>query len=214
MKRTVLIMLLLVASIAVVSQADTIVKPVDATASSIMGTGYAPQESISSSGLSFGLETGADVPMTWPAHNAVQEDHWISADDAWGSGKWVAFDLGATYTLTGMHVWNYNNTFIDSSRGAKDVLVQYQVGADWLDAENFVFARGASSYSGYTGEDYTFTNSITAQNVRFWITSNQGGTGANNYASIAEVRFTAVPEPMTISLLAFGGLHLLKPKRK
>lgn len=210
-----LIMCAVVVGIAGFATADFVIKPVSATADATNGTtaSYLPGRTIDATGLTSGsaIETNDPIPTTWPGTNSKEQGYmWLKT----GTSGWIEFDLGDMYAVSGMHVWNYNlyDFGVVYNRGAKDVTVQYKdAQGAWVDAQAFQFAK-ATSQIGYTGADYTLTQPVNAQHIRFSISTNWGGTGLG----IQEVRFVGdvVPEPATMGLLSLGGLlGLVRRKR-
>lgn len=190
-----------------------IVQPTAATASSTMGANYAPVKAIDGSGLATPpptVNTLDPIPSPWPTFDLTQEDCWISGTEAFGPDKWISFDLGAAYNVTGFHLWNYNNENINSIRGAKEVAITYSAdGTVWTNSATLDLIKATSGY-GYTGDDYSLTP-LVARYVKFQVNSNYGDT--NNLAGIGEVRFIAVPEPAALGLLAAGLGLALRRKR-
>jgi len=125
MKKMMGLMLVFVAGLTVGTRADYIVKPISAASSSIWGDPNIAANAISGAGLTADLITGAAVPSVWPEHGAEQSTYWISGEEAFGTGKWIEFDLGKTYVVSSFHVWNYSNPAA-ADRGAKDMVVQYK----------------------------------------------------------------------------------------
>ncbi len=123
------------------------------------------------------------------------------AQSAWAGGAYmdsIVFDLHGTYKLTGMAVWNFNQS---NGFGVKDVTV---LGS--LDGIKFspipgapkAFSQGAN-YAPELAELFSF-NTLAAY-VRF-----DTLTTFQNAAGLSEVMFTAsnVPEPATYALFACG----------
>jgi len=169
-----------------------LVTPTAATASSSFGT-RTPNYVINSSGMSTPVTTsstcGTDAAAMWlSAANGV-------------STAWIAFDLGQSYTVTGFHLWNYNEMAGTSltTRGAKDTTVYACTtmptintawNASWGTAtgDSYQFAAAPSPASPtYAGTDYTFTTPFTTRYIAFRITSNNGGDA---YVGLSEIRFT------------------------
>jgi hypothetical protein len=206
MKKTLVAMVGLVMAFSSWVQADFIVKPVGAAASSEMSGAInaivGPQMVWGESqGLSFDLVTGDAVPVAkwaYPTHGLYQPAQWVSSDEAFSTGKWIQFDLGQTYKITSFHAWNYNN-YSAGGRASKDMTVQYLNNGNWVNAESMQFLQGGNGDMNYYGETYGLASPITAQNIRFLITSNYGG---ENYAGLSEVRFIAVPEPSMLAIVA------------
>jgi len=113
----------------------------------------------------------------------------------------ITFDLGGSFELDGMAVWNFNAL---SAFGVQDVTVSSS-----LDGISFTPISGApstfsigSNLSSESAETFQF--SATAAFVRFDIASNYGGANT----ALSEVMFTgapsAVPEPQTYALFLTG----------
>jgi hypothetical protein len=104
----------------------------------------------------------------------------------------ITFDLGASYHLTGMHLWNMNQNGL-GGRSIKTATISVsQEGTDFTavsvggrDSNGFFIP--APGTDGYPGEDYTFVG--TGRFVRFSITLNWYDT--LDYVGISEVRFIA-----------------------
>ena len=114
-------------------------------------------------------------------------------------------DLGASYdNLDELYVWNVRE---QTARGTKDVDLYYSdladpgadlsVTANWTLLDSYVFSQ---STGGGTGVDNVIDLSSvsSARHFGFDISSNYGDTGR---VGLAEVQFTVVPEPSTVSML-------------
>ncbi|PXA04401.1 hypothetical protein DDZ13_07670 [Coraliomargarita sinensis] len=131
------------------------------------------------------------------------------------------FDLGQSYELDGMHIWNYNSP---ESRGIEDVNIKFattltgtfgstdETDTGWGTATAETFTQ-ASKLNTYTGETYSLGSTVTARYVLFDIQTNYG----DSYVGLDEVRFTgtAVPEPSSFALLAscFGLTWIMVRRR-
>lgn len=160
---------------------------------------------------------------------------WLNTGNGWyggvadptnpgGVGAVITFDLGQTYDLTSMHIWNYNEWY-DSwnhhlRRGAKDVAVSTSasVGGGFTDVGPYVFAQATGPND--SGESHILSASLVRL-IRFNISSNywpvQGSDAA--LVGLAEVQFfgnqsaaSAVPEP-SVSF-ALGALALVGWRRR
>jgi len=116
----------------------------------------------------------------------------------------ITFDLGQNYSLSGIHVWNYNEDgFTSRSAASVEILVSSTTnvgdlvrldnsGSDFL----FTQATGQSDYAGFQLNLSGVTNPELLQDarlVRFNILSNYGDTNA--FVGLSEVQFAAaVPE--------------------
>lgn len=122
-----------------------------------------------------------------------------------GPVTWIAFDLGAEKTVTGFHLWNYNEdstTFIQRAVKSADLYVCPSLpgdgvafSPDWGDLiQNFTFAQGTRSAT-YTGEDYPLT---TRQVGRYFLIRT-----LSNYSQdypqtgFSEIRFYAAAPDLT-----------------
>jgi hypothetical protein len=145
---------------------------------------------------------------------------WMNAEGKGTTGN-IIFDLGATYLLTDLHVWNqaeYAYVCCNlSSRGANEVDVY--VGADsnpTTFAQKFNFAQamqtapsttfaGAAQFGNdfnIPGATYTLTTPVTARYVKFDILSGHGVS----QIGLSEVRFSGrlIPEPSTFALIGIA----------
>lgn len=123
--------------------------------------------------------------------NAPDGFMWLSSGTAFGGDDEepaVLFDLGEIYTITKIHVWNYNEVNLPL-RGIDEVAIEYgdteDLGATVPGITNFTVAEGAE---GYTGEEFDGFAPFSARFINFAITSNHGGD--NNFYGLSEVQFT------------------------
>jgi hypothetical protein len=131
---------------------------------------------------------------------------------------WIEFSFDKAYDISNMWVWNYN-AYYGSNIGLKDVTIDYSTdGVTWNSLGNYELAQAAVYQSIWYDGNYRTTNSddiafggVSAKYVVISATSNWGSP-VGKYG-LAEVRFYEVPEPMTIALVGFGTLALLR-KRK
>jgi hypothetical protein len=179
-------------------------------------------------------------------HSNGTQQSWrsLSGDSAGLANQWIQWDLGASYTLDSIKVWNYN----DSSRYAAgirqvDIYISNVVnpgdpeiagagnGDNWtLWAGNAILTAGPGTI-GYTGFDLATValtegfalNTVSTRYVRFEVDSTfrsdainlGGGTGdAADVAALAQIEFYAVPEPSTALLVGLGLLALALLRRR
>lgn len=128
-KDTSTLLCLAVISVAISSvNAATVIQPTDVDASSVFSSTFPEELVINGSGLSDAtiVETGDPVPSPWPTNknngSSSPQSNWISGTTA--PDEWIMFDLGQSYELGGMHIWNYNHTGFES-RGIKEVNIKF-----------------------------------------------------------------------------------------
>jgi hypothetical protein len=199
---------------AAVSQAQIVIKPVDATASSTYSPGVTPLNLINGSGLSFDLLTGDSVPVNYPTH-----DRSLVVENFWHSNfvvtPTITFDLGAAYDLIGFHSWNIQQNYgaASTDRGIQSTDIYGSLdGISFSFIANRVLAE-APWLDTYTGEDYALSSS-NVRFVRFNVISNYG----DSITGLGEMRFVgtaSVPEPTTVLMLVIGlgslaGLRMIK----
>ena len=141
---------------------------------------------------------------------------WMSdgAIDPTPADTWVTFDLGAQYELTGMRIWNGNvQANGETTRGVSEMYVLVSAdGVNYTQVGGLYNLTQASGLSTYLGEEYDLIAS-GIQYVKFDIQNTfRYASGGDQYTALSEVRF--IPEPATLSLLALGGLALLKRKQR
>jgi hypothetical protein len=210
------------------AHAATYVLPVDVTstpnnanpswtASNLL---LAPNPYFSNNGA--GLNTGDQVGLVGDLPT------YSSMEDGGGSAQYrpssvtatLIFDLGNTYSLNGLRLWNYAEywggaTYND--RGVKDFTLSFSTdgGTTFSNAQNFTAAIGGGAGglplpNRSAGQAFSFGD-ISANFVKFDITSSQGSTFSSG---IAALRFTAVPEPSTYALVLGGIATLLLIRRR
>lgn len=129
------------------------------------------------------------------------------------STGFITYDLGGIYPITGLKVWNYNETAAgNTDRGFKDVVITYgntvALGSTLSAITTFAQASGLNTYTGQT-----FTNfaPFNARFIRITGTSNYGDA---TQSGLSEVQFLTIPEPATatLGLLSLAGLMLRRRK--
>ena len=165
-----------------------------------------------------------DVGMTGEGATGLHAN--TNYEHGWQNGQatapWIKVDLGATVAVGKMYVWNGASS--NKDWGAQTVDIYYATtdpGVNVNDSEaafnpagwtlwssGVTFAKHAGSGSYLPTDDFDLN--VTARYIALNVTVAYGGI---NNASIAELQFEVVPEPATMSLLALGGLALLRRRR-
>jgi hypothetical protein len=177
------------------------------------------------------LDTGAPIPSTLPTVKVVKTDNWLALQgppivEGIVDDQWIVYDLGDTYDVNGIYVWNYWDVG-GSNQGAKDVDVlfattlnntfgtQASVDNDFSGLISAVFPQmtdvitAGNSFQG-TGGLVSLDSATTARYVLFNINTNHDHP---NRVGLGEIRFTNIPEPSSLGLLGLGSLLLLRRRR-
>ena len=132
------------------------------------------------------------TPLSTSGNNGGQM--WLSDGDY---PTWIAFDLGANYTLTGLHLWN-SNEFNSVGRGVQTAGMYVGTtmpanndtyadqGPNWGTlAQSYTFAI-ASGGTADPGANYAFSTPVNSRYVELYVGSNFGGGG---YTGISQILF-------------------------
>jgi len=125
------------------------------------------------------------------AGNSPANTMWLS-NGTTGNGTWIAWNLGAPTTITGMHVWNYNEVGNFIGRGIQSFTLQTSSdGNTWSDVSaidwsntSLYRAPGTTTYPGF---DYTLASPVTAQYIRFNNALNYGTS--DSFTGLSEIAF-------------------------
>jgi hypothetical protein len=148
----------------------------------------------------------------------INHDMWLTASGAAGL-QWAAFDLGTTFRLETMRVWNYNQSG-GTTRGIQNANIYYSTLASpslpgvpsaspaiagWTQlgsgAFTFTQATGLANYDSVT--DINF-GAVSVRHVLIDVVTNYGDASGTT-VGLSEVQFfTAVPEPSTLMLVGLG----------
>lgn len=141
-----------------------------------------------------------------------------SGGNAWASQPGiptgiVTFDLGGAFWVDSFSFWNFNGTggLPNSTTGIQGVAVYTSTnGVTFvpLPGGPTTFSQRAINGS-FTPQIFNFTPVLATQ-FRFSILSNYGDTAG---AGFSEVGFDAIPEPLTVALVASGLLSLAGLRR-
>ncbi len=185
-----------------------LIAPTAATAqSNYAPDGRTPTRAIDGSGMT----PNNPVVVTSTCGNGPANNMWLSNGNR---DTWITFDLGNVKTISGFHLWNYNEingTFV--GRGVKTAGIYTgnsllasgtayaSAGPAWGSlVQNFTFTV-ATGLTSYTGADYNFTAPVTTRYLQIYVTDNFRTNDA--YTGISEIRFNEVPASAA-TILAFG----------
>lgn len=125
----------------------------------------------------------------------------------------LTFNLGGTYNLTSIYIWQANQTGL-FGRGVNqfDLLYSTNGGSSWLTASSNL--NLAISTGGNIAAQQFSLVQTGVTHVRIEIDSAHSGA-ASEYVGLSEVKFdgVAVPEPTSALLGALGILGLLRRRR-
>jgi hypothetical protein len=161
------------------------ITPVAVQASTTYGASQTPLNLINGSGLS-----GAGEVLTRTHDNqGSAQTMWHSAGGPVAS-TWLEFDLGISYTLTGLHVWNMNQANL-TGRGIRSARVLSSPDATGAISDlvgTYEFSQGSGS-AGLAAQLIPFDPPLAGvRRVRFEVLSVWSGA-ANEYTGLSEVRF-------------------------
>jgi autotransporter-associated beta strand protein len=176
--------------------ADEFITPVAATAQSYYPfDGRTPSNAINGSGMT----PNAPVRRTSTA-GIAGSTMWMSD----GTNQWITFDLGSVRTITGFHLWNYNEVWSGNSftmRGIRTAGVYMgnslladgspytSAGVAWGTlVTNMVFAQADGS-TDYTGSDYFFAAPVTCRYIQLYVTDHFASDRFGTYTGISEIGF-------------------------
>ncbi|MDI6451854.1 carbohydrate binding domain-containing protein [Anaerobaca lacustris] len=159
--------------------AYTIPSGIVATSNGTSDAASGPDKTVDSSGID-----PSDL------HSIAPTDMWL-ADPPVDEALWIQYDLGKTYKLHEMLVWNYNSQFeLILGFGLKDVTVEYSKnGTDWTALAQVEFTQ-ATAKATYTANTMVDLQGVPARYVRLTVHSGWGATGQ---FGLSEVRFRYIP---------------------
>ncbi len=128
-------------------------------------------------------------------HSQVVSDAWvsniktISPNTSRGSLHWIRYDLGDTYALEKMKIWNINTPGMITA-GAQSIIIDYSIdGNKWNEWGRFSLQPGDGT-TIYQGQDGPNFGGLTARYVLINVISNFGHP---TEAGIAEIKINVSP---------------------
>ena len=156
----------------------------------------------------------------WDMHQSADPNLGQSPDTFWLSNgevtPTITWDLGAVYSLSGFHLWNYNEGQngaypAGKERGMQITDVQVSTvsaAGPYTDLGHMTFAE-ATGFDTYTAATYALNT--TAEWVRFTAITNWGDS---SLTGLSEIRFIGTPEPTSVVLLVLGAVGPLLVARR
>lgn len=126
--------------------------------------------------------------------------------------QWVWFDLGGTYDLLAIHIWNYYQSSAGyHERGAREIQVwRANSGGERLGLmASIIMPQEPTNI--VPDRWFSLANAAGVEYVTLDILSNWGDPG---YVGLSAVRFEPIPEPGTLALLSCGLVGLLTYVRR
>ena len=194
------------------TQAAVITPSIDVPLTTVTtaASGFGIGQTVNSSGLTDPNATPGYVLDDVNDNGATQ---WLSGNSLSGV---VTFDLGGTYDVDSVHLWNWVYTNTTSTKwGVATVDFSFSTnGTNFLNTEalSFVADPTPGALGPSVAQTKTFTTQTGVTHIQLGNFTNLEGT---TYVGFGEIRFSeAVPEPSTTALLGLGGLALILRRRK
>ncbi len=139
-------------------------------------------------------------------HSTNTNDSWVSCSKSQnpnpihGNSHWVMYDLGYSYQLEVLKLWNYN-VQNETSQGVQHLTVDYSIdGTNWSQLGNFTVpeAPGNEGYSGFEGINF---NGAIARYVVLTLNDNWAGNGCTGFS---EVKFNILNNILPVDLTLFN----------
>ena len=129
---------------------------------------------------------------------------------------WIAFDLGANYTITGFTLWNYNEWYPGNDLTGRSVQTAGMYvgttmpanndsytdqGPNWGTlAQSYTFSK-ATGAASLPGSNYSFSTPVSSRYIELYVGSNW--ENANDYTGISQILFDATaPVPVPVLPMA------------
>jgi hypothetical protein len=214
----------LVLALAPAAQAE-IIGNVTATASSYYNAGGSPFDPDPAKAVNGTGMTGQGATGT---HTGNEEQDGWQASQTTSNNPWIIVDLGVAGAVELMYVWNgqsegqwnqgiktaniYSATTDPNSNIPNSGAAFNTTGWDLWGGGDTAFAKKPGDNDAYGKTDTIELGLTNVRYIALAITETHGGLLINT--SINELQFDTVPEPATMSLLAIGGLALLRRRKR
>jgi hypothetical protein len=170
--------------------------------------------------------TGDQHATDYNGSGQFQSSEVVTGPSGSGTPVWIKFDLGQNYNLDQLRVWN-GDYFRDAAVGgycANQTDLYYSSAAadpgddfntDWTSFGGTNLTVPTLVAGGVSAGLWDVTDEIALGDLDArWFAMKVNSTHGNAWFRIAEVQFHQVPEPATMSLLAIGGLALIRRRKR
>lgn len=198
-----------------------IITPVSATSSTTIGGSRTIGYTIDGSDLSAG---GASGDILSETHDPLTDSagYWLSAKDAGDAPitEVLTFDLGGTFNVDAVHLWNYDRGGDNPTRAIKTFDISFSTN----NGVSYDTTVTGATLGDFLGADNPRVNGeIAVQTKTFAVQSDVTNIkidniviqGTNDYIGFAEIRFgeTVIPEPASLAM-GLMGLAMIAARRR
>jgi len=188
--------------------AAIIITPTAATSSLGNLSNRPIEDAIDGSGLSSGGLSGDILSETHVIGSANDGPYFLGA-----KGSVLTFDLGNSYTVGAVHIWNYERAS-ETDRGIKSFDMYFSTDGVNFGATPTVSITGVTqgdAVGGIPVQSFSFAEQSGYRYIRL---DNIVNWGDASYTGLSEIRFAdAIPEPGAALLGGLGLLALLRRRR-
>jgi len=202
-----------------------------ATVVAVFGVAWAQAATIPVENISVTASSSYGATPVENLLNPNLNNNWNHGGNAANEGPkddtpWVLFTFDEAYDIAGVSIWNYGNQ--NTGRGARHVSIFTSTdNVNFTLVDTIEVERAAPEWWTVTPDEqqFFFDEAVTAKYVKFvfldnWYgtefyqgTSFENGWMGQSAVAMTRVDFQQIPEPATMSLLALGGLALLRRRK-